>query len=134
MKKLILLFTVITIGLTACSKDDDSSTQDPFIGTWTLYQVVNNGVELTLSDCDKQYSVQVNSDGTLIEAYYDDFNGTCELDEEIPALWKNLGKNLYSLTYDAGTEDEYIFEQTIIFKGNTFTIEESNGSVVYIKN
>jgi len=137
MKKLFLLFTVISLVLTSCSSED-SSSQDPLIGTWTWYQSFDNGVEETLDDCDKMDTIVINSNGTLNESYFYNNNGTCESDGTDSATWQNLGNNVYRIVYDAGTADEEIIELTIIFDGNTFSIEEVDGEytykVVYIKN
>ena len=138
MKKLILLFLATTLVFTSCNKDDDSPSQDPFIGTWTSYKSFLNGEELELDDCDLQDSLVVNADGTILQSYYYENEGTCELDGEDSATWENLGNSVYRITYSV---DE-VYEDKITFEGNTFYVETSqtfNGETytykeVYIRN
>jgi len=134
MKKIILLLSVVTLVFTSCKNDDDSTSQDQFIGTWTYYKSFTNGVEEVLSDCDKQDKIQVNSDGTLTDTYYYDNNGTCELDGEDSATWENLGNGIYLITYNV---DDF-YEDKITFENNTFFIEYVEDSNtykdVYIRN
>ena len=138
MKKLILLFTVVTFAFTSCSSDDDSSSSDPLIGIWTWHQSFFNGVEQTLDDCDRMDTVTINANGTLTERYFFEIDGVCEPDGTDAATWQNLGNNLYRIIYGAGTSEEEILEQTIMFQGNTVYIEETDGSdsfrIVYKKN
>ena len=138
MKKLILLLSVFAVVLTSCGSDDDSSSQDPFIGIWTYHKTFINGVENALDDCSKQNKIIVTSIGSLTETYYDDFNGTCSLDAEDSATWVNLGNSTYKITYN-----EYnSFEGKITFEANTFFVETTDDyggqtytyKEVYIRN
>jgi hypothetical protein len=141
MKKAILFFTLATFLLTSCSSDDgdnSSSSQDLLIGTWTWYQSFFNGEEQSLDDCDKMDTIVINSDGTFNESYFYDDNGTCVSDGTDSGTWQNLGNNVYRTVYGAGTPDEETLDQTILFEGNTFYIEEVDGQfsfkIVYIRN
>ncbi|MFL1010729.1 lipocalin-like domain-containing protein [Flavisericum labens] len=138
MKKLILLFTVVLVGLSSCSNDDDSGSQDPLIGTWTWFKSFENGVEEPLDDCDKKDNIVVAADGTLTETYYYDNNGTCESDGTDMATWENTGGGTYRIVYSG----DDIIDIKITFEGNTFFVEESETfggetytyKIVYIKS
>jgi hypothetical protein len=135
MKKLILLFCSVTIAFTSCSKDDDSPSQspsqDPLVGSWTWNQSFYNGTEEVLDDCDKQENIIVNGNGTFTEEYFYDNGSGCESYGTYSGLWENQGNNIYKITYYAGTGDEEVILITITFSGNTFTMEETDGSDTY---
>ncbi|MCF6294413.1 MAG: lipocalin family protein [Flavobacteriaceae bacterium] len=133
MKKLILLFSVFALMLTSCNKDNDTPSQDSFIGTWTYYKSFENDVEIELSDCDLQDTIQVNADGTFSFSDYDDFAGPCELDFSGTGTWENVGDGNYSTTIDGETS-----VVNLTFEGNTFYFEEVDEDItyreVYIRN
>ncbi len=133
MKKLILLFSVFTLILTSCSSDDDTTPQDPFIGTWTYYKLFENDVEVELSDCTLQDTIQVNANGTIVFSYYEDFNNPCELVGTDNATWENVGAGNYSTTFEGET-----FVENLTFEGNIFYFEDIDGEFtyreVYIRN
>ena len=131
MKKLILLFTVISLILTSCTSDDSTSSQDKLIGFWTSFQSFYNGSEIILDECDKMDSILVNSDGTFTEAFFYDNNGTCVSDATDNGLWVNRGNSIYEITYDAGTIDEDVLLVTITFSNNSFTVETTDGTDTY---
>lgn len=136
MKNLILLLSVFALALTSCSNDDDnSSSQDLLIGTWNYSRSFEDGVEITLSDCEKQETQVFNADGTFSITFYDDFDGPCVEDLTFTGTWSNTGNSVYSVTIFGET-----FSQLIEFDGNTYsvtTIDDVDGTVyveVYVRN
>ncbi len=133
MKKLILLFSVFALVLTSCDKDNDTPSQDPFIGTWTYYKKFINDIEVELSDCTLQDMIQVNANGTIVFSYYEDFNNPCELVGTDSATWENVGAGNYSTTFEGVT-----FVENLTFEGNTFYFVEVDEDItyreVYIRN
>ncbi|WP_298237369.1 lipocalin family protein [uncultured Algibacter sp.] len=134
MRKLILLFSILTLVLTSCSSDDSSSSQDLIVGTWTYYKAFTNGIEEVLSDCEKQETFVFSSNGVIDYTYYEeDGLGNCLLEESISGSWINEGNNVYTLTFAGESSSE-----TLTFENNTFYYEETSGTdvykEVYIKN
>ncbi|PTX63880.1 hypothetical protein C8N46_101489 [Kordia periserrulae] len=129
MKKLILL-SVLSLGLFACSSDDDVTTVDPLVGTWrmTAFEVENaydfNGDGtasnelISETNCYQNETIQINADGTalvtsnsflfvvaeLVAGTTNEFTYTlnCEMETDIfPSNWTVNGSNL-SLIEDDG--------------------------------
>ena len=126
MKKLLLLLSVFALVLTSCSNDDDDdnndSSQELLIGTWTYYKAFEDGVEIVLSDCEKQETQVFNTDGTFSITEFDDFDGPCVPDGTFSGTWVNSGNGIYTVTAFGQT-----FSQAITFDGDTY-------SVVYIED
>lgn len=138
MRKLILLLSVFTLVFTSCNNDDDNdSSQELLIGTWTYSQSFEDGIEIALSDCEKQETQVFSADGTFMITQYDDFNGPCELDGTFSGTWVNAGNGVYTVTALGQT-----FSQAITFEANTYSVvvtEMDNGVTieyidVYIRN
>lgn len=129
MKKLILLFSVLTLTFTSCSSDDDSSnSQDPFIGTWKYHMQFIDGVEVSLDVCAEEDTFQVLSNGNYISKFHDeDANGVCVEDGNSTGTWENIGDGFYSTTPTGGTA---VVEE-IHFSGDTFYYEETDNNIVY---
>ncbi len=132
MKK-VLLLTFLCIGslLTSCSKDDDNGGQDPFIGSWGLIASSTTANEQTtqdeMTDCEKRSTVTVNADGTYESISYSFFNEECELSDNTPGRWENLGDGVYRFTWNDGT----VSEGAIVFTNDTFSISENDGGVTF---
>lgn len=123
MKKLILPFSILALLFTSCSSDDDAtaSTQDPFIGTWSYYKYLENGVEQPLDPCENEETIVVSENGDFSAVYYDDnIDGDCVLDETFTGTWSNSGNSIYDFTGDEGATSSLI-----TFEGNTFYFIDS---------
>lgn len=127
MKNSFLLFCLTITILMSCKSDDDDSTKDPLVGTWTWSQTFVNDFEETLDVCNKQSLVTVDADGTYIKlVYFQDFEMACELIEELTGSWENNGSGNYTVTIDGN-----ITEQEITFDDDSFTAVETYGSNRY---
>ncbi len=138
MKKLILLLSVFALVFISCNSDDDNdSSQELLIGTWTYFQSFEDGVEILLDDCEKQETQVFNDDGTFTITEYDDFNGPCELEGTFSGTWVNSGNGIYTVIALGET-----FSQAITFDANTYSVVfiETEGTVtteykdVYVRN
>lgn len=107
MKKILLLFvSTLVLGLTSCSKDDDSSSDSSNIeGRWEYFQegTIVGGTETLVSwdhECTtKKDYVELLSGGVMKDmVYWDD----C-IDDVVTGTWSKVGKNL-TLTLDGETE------------------------------
>jgi hypothetical protein len=132
MKKLILLFFVLTLSLASCGSDDggDSSQGDALVGTWKVFQRFLNGTQQTLDNCELMGIITVKSNGTFTSESFDDNGSSCESDGVDNGLWENLGNNSYKITSDVGTQDEEVFTTTFNFENNTFWFELTEGQDV----
>ena len=134
MKKLVLLLSVLALVLTSCRSDEDNSndlSQELLIGTWTYFKTFEDGVEIVLSDCEKQETQVFNTDGTFTITEYDDFDGPCVLDGTFSGTWVNSGDGIYTVTAFGQT-----FSQAITFEGNTYSVvyaeDDGAGMIEYI--
>lgn len=103
MKKLLLFVSVLTLGLTSCSSDDDSSSSDSIEGTWEWSKegTIVNGEEFLYDYdhfCDnKKDYVQILSGGVIKEVWYET---DCTED-----VWQaNWSRNGNTLTVTDGTD------------------------------
>lgn len=120
MKKLVLLLSVFALVFISCSSDDDSSSQDPLIGTWKYHNYIVNGVEDTPTDCEMQETFVFSSDGTFDYTYYEeDFEDNCVLEESISGTWTNDGNEIYTQNIEGES-----YSQELGFEGNTFYYED----------
>ena len=138
MKNFILLLCVSVFVLTSCSSDDDSnSSQNQIIGTWTYFQSFEDGVEIVLTDCEKQETQEFLSNGDFTISFYDDFDGSCEEFFVLSGTWSNSGSNTYILEALGETisqelvfeDDTYSFTETETEGGETIVYKD-----VYIRN
>ena len=118
MKKLFVLFFSMAL-LTACSEDDNSST-DPIVGTWFVAEV-NNIPNFTLSECNTSSFMTFNADGTTNSVFYTQIEGICTPGTSTNSEWKKQA-GIYSLTIPI-PELEAIspLSGTIQFNVDTFT-------------
>ncbi|MCK7589315.1 lipocalin family protein [Subsaxibacter sp. CAU 1640] len=133
MKRLFLLFALFGLLLTSCSNDDDSS-QDRIVGTWTYHKAFENGVEIVLSDCEKQETYIFRSDNTVDYKYYEeDMSSNCLLEEDISGTWSVADGNIYTLDFGFGSASQALtFEDDTFFYDDTF--EDFTYRDVYIRN
>lgn len=126
MKKLILLLSVFTLVFTSCSSDDDGDSQDPFVGTWKYFKYYEDGVEISLEECEELTTLVITSSGAFSTTIYENDGNGCELDYTSSGTWENLGSGLYSTTLDG---DTYVEE--VGFSGNTMYFDDADGDVTY---
>lgn len=135
MKKAVLFLSFLTLIFTSCSSDDDSSSQqDPIIGTWKYHKAFVNGVEQTLTDCEKQETFVFKSNDTVDYKYYEEeVSGNCLLEEDASGTWSNNGNNLYALDFGFGPTT-----QALTFENDTFYFDDvyegDTYREVYIRN
>ncbi len=120
MKKLFVLFFSMAL-LTACSEDDNSST-DPIVGTWFVAEVNNiPGSDFTLSECNTSSFMTFNADGTTSSVFYSQLDGNCTAGPSTNSVWSEQ-VGIYSFTLPI-PELEAIspLSGTIQFNVDTFT-------------
>lgn len=132
MKK-ILILVLIALTFMACPDDDDTpiTINTSIIGTWKYYKTFENGMEDFLDLCEKEETLIFSSNGDYSGAYYDEFNGECQLEDNVAGSWSNT-ENIYNITVDGETEsvtiffenDTFYFEDVDVFDGETTTYKE----------
>ncbi len=99
MKKILILLLSISL-FTACSDDDDATTDDgsQIEGKWFLIDVRSSAAQNTLNDCNQQSFIQFNSDNTASSEFYEENEAdeTCELEDENDGTWTYLGDDRYT--------------------------------------
>ncbi|MAM18800.1 MAG: lipocalin family protein [Christiangramia sp.] len=117
MKKILFMFLAATM-ITACSKDDDSSKTDgdePILGQWFLIDARAGSVNNTLTECQQQSSITFNEDGSAQSEYYEETEGTCNLESSEEGTWMHNSDGTY--TIDAPIYGE--ITGTANFEGST---------------
>lgn len=130
MKKLLLFLSllIIAISLNTCDCDDDNP--DKIIGKWQLNEQINDGIDILLSDCEKQTNVEFFENGTYTAIEFEDYETECIEQEPEQGLWTYLGNSIYKLS------DFDINGIKITFKNNKMTVEYSiieNEYVIIVK-
>lgn len=128
--KFIFVFLVFA-GFTSCSNDDDGNGpagMDRIVGKWKIQGLVLDGDQISLTDCEKQSTVEFKGNGDLVNIdFYEDFDTEECVSDTYTEKWENRGNNIYRITDEGTTEDV-----TIIFSNNnnTFTVsaEDEDGS------
>ena len=107
MKKLVLFVSVLALGLTSCSKDDDGGSSASLEGKWEYSKdgMSVNGNEALLDydhseNCPKDY-MQITATTVVDHYFYND--GTPECDEEIDSSTYTRDGNTLSVTVDGTT-------------------------------
>jgi len=120
MKKNFLLFFSIAL-LTACSEDDNPTT-DPVVGKWFIAEVNNiPGSDFTLSECNTSSFMTFNADGTTNSVFYTDIDGNCTAGDSTTSDWGQL-VGIYTITIPIPELEPYnTFPGTIQFTADTFT-------------
>lgn len=130
MKKLLFFLSllIVAISLNTCDCDDDNP--DKIIGKWQLSEQINDGIDILLSDCEKQTTVEFFENGTYIAIEFEDSETVCIEQEPEQGLWTYLGNSIYKLS------DFDINGIKITFKNNKMTIEYSiieNEYIIIVK-
>lgn len=126
MKKVLFLFMLaLSIAITSCSSDDDSSgpaSGDAVVGSWEIYEVHSKfnledfgTVEETISTstCNPTPIATFGADGSLnltdfeVEFDFDD-NEDCFIDGELQGTWEDLGDGEFLLIIDGDAENAQI--------------------------
>lgn len=121
MKKLILFLSVFTLVFSSCGNDDDSSSQDQIIGTWTFHKLFIDDIEQSLTSCQMQETFNFKSNGTVSYKYFEVIQGVCELEESNSGTWSNDGNSIYTLKIEGNNSSE-----ELTFVANTFYFEHSD--------
>lgn len=135
MKKLGLLLIAVAFIFTSCNNDDDSSSQDPLIGSWNYFKYFENGVEQPLFPCEAEGTLVVSANGTYVFTYFtENVDGDCVQDGDVEVgTWENIGNGNYIMGFEGAQITQQIF-----FEGNTFYFENVDGEItyrdVYIRN
>lgn len=115
MKK-ILFITLIIFTSISCSKDNDNkmnentTSKDPLIGTWTLSLLSNSPV----NDCEKKTTYIFKEDFTFSYEEYRVNNGACSKSGNKKGEWKNKGNSTYYIKehgYTSGAETKFTFTE-----------------------
>ncbi len=120
MKKFFVLFFSIAL-LTACSEDEEPTT-DPVLGTWFVTEVNNvPGSEFTLSQCNTNSYMTFNAEGTTNSVFYTEIAGTCTAGTQMDSEWsKNAIIYSFNIPIPELAAINPVFG-TIQFNGDTFT-------------
>lgn len=132
MKKILLLFvSTLVLGLTSCSKDDDSSSDSSNIeGRWEYFQegTIVGGTETLVSwdhECTtKKDYVELLSGGVMKDmVYWDD----C-IDDVVTGTWSRSGNNL---TVALGSES--VSAEIMILDSTTLKVKYVEGGTTYVQ-
>ena len=116
---LFLALIVSSSCLLTCSSDDDEPVvKDKILGKWKLSMEYLNGIEIPLSECERQMTIEFFESGTYSEKdfEYDEENDICTGLPLKTGTWENLGNSNYYLS-DLGVES-----LKITFAGNLMTV------------
>lgn len=100
MKKLVLFISIlfVAISFNSCNDDDDEVViVDKIIGKWQWDQEFEDGVEYTLTACDKQSTIEFLIPDTFTARDFWEENDVCTAQEPVNGTWKNLGNSMYEL-------------------------------------
>lgn len=119
MKRFLLIFTLIISGcLVSCSSDDDDGpvAKDKIIGKWQISKEYFAGIEIPLTECDLQMTIEFFENETYIEKDFElDEDDACVAFPAVNGTWEYLGDSMYFLS-DIGIESI-----EVQFSGNTMT-------------
>ena len=138
MKKLFLLFMSLAV-LTACSNDDDTTEEEPILGTWFIVEVNNvPGSDFSLSECNKNSTMTFNADGTATSLFHSEIDGNCLAGASANTTWNNQS-GVYTITIPIPELEEAGFDTlsgTVEFTSNTFIftpVVSPNTTIVFEK-
>lgn len=128
MRRFLLTLSVLTLVFISCTKKSDAlQDADSFIGSWSLHRSFLNGVELNLSECAKQSTIEIYENGTMTSFTYDDFTGTCQMDDVDNSTWENKGNNIYEIISNG-----VVSTISVAFQGDTLSSTEQVGNDTYM--
>tara|TARA_A200000113_G_scaffold91109_2_gene81571 strand:- start:1227 stop:1631 length:405 start_codon:yes stop_codon:yes gene_type:complete len=120
LKTITTLF-IVSLTLTSCSKDDNSTTQDSIIGQWIAKEQLDNGEKILPTDCDKKTELNFKADGSLDATFAYDNDGEC-ITGSVNGTWVSKGGNKYSYTLK-DSEDEETYNLTLANDEITIDLE-----------
>ncbi len=132
MKKLLVLVSLLAIGLSSCSKDDDSSGSSAALeGKWIFSKegAIVGGNEMLIdytgneAGCTKDYSI-IKSNGTIEDVDFDSFNSPCEMFVDNYS-WSRSGN---TLTVGEGA-DSSVFEILVLTSTELKIKETTSGDI-----
>lgn len=115
MKKYIILFLVIGICISSCSKDDDPiKDMDKIIGIWGNYKDIDldDGYTWEYDPYDIENQIQFLANGTL-KIIFESENSYIE------GTWENMNNGNYKMVYIGITEIidiDFVSDDEMIFK------------------
>ncbi len=119
MKRFLLIFALIISGcLVSCSSDDDDGpvAKDKIIGKWQISKEYFAGIEIPLTECELQMTIEFFENGTYVEKDFQlDEDEMCNSLPAVNGTWEYLGNSMYFIS-DIGIES-----LEIQFSGNTMT-------------
>ena len=131
MKKLMLCALLSGIFfITACDEENESSGPDPFIGTWYLNEVKENGVSEIPDFCEIKSRYIVEGNTFVYDEYFFTNEINCVNDGDT-GTWVNQGNNTYEVRYDNDDADEEPSYIRFLFEDGKL-IEDYNGFFQYI--
>lgn len=94
MKKIFVLMLSIAL-FTACSDDDDATTnEEMIIGTWFIVEA-NNVPGFTVDECTGQSNITFNSDNTADTEFFGRVDGECVSDTD-SGSWSSSSGSKYT--------------------------------------
>ena len=94
MKKILILLLSITM-FTACSDDDDASSEGNIVGTWMLVEA-NNVPGFTLDDCTGRSTITFNEDNSATSNFSSYVGDAC-LSIEEEGNWSSSSNSRYTI-------------------------------------
>ena len=142
MKKIkVLLLLVLTLSLSNCSDDDNNSETnetDLIIGKWKLTERIENGTELTITNCELDNFIEFLSDGTISDTYYEpnpSIMNECVEFVDNSGSWNKISDSNYNIVLDEGDLDynaSISFSQNNTIHTQTYTIEDGGENYNYV--
>lgn len=120
----------VSISFNSCNDDDDDANvviKDKIIGEWQWDQEFEDGVENTLSACNKQSTIEFFEEGTFTSRdFMEDENDECAALDPVNGTWENLRNSMYELgDLEIVPGVKIDLEVKITFTNNKMTIEYS---------
>ena len=124
--------------LTACSNDDDANQEEQILGTWFIVEVNNiPNSDFTLSECNKNSTMDFNADGTATSIFHAEVEGNCMAGTPTNSTWNNQN-GIYTITVPIPELEGFnTLTGTIEFTSNTFIftpVVSPSTTIVFEKN
>ena len=142
MKRIkVLLLLVLTLSLSNCSDDDNNSETnetDLIIGKWKLTERIEDGTELTITNCELDNFIEFLSDGTISDTYYEpnpSIMNECVEFVDNSGSWNKISDSNYNIILDEGDLDynaSISFSQNNTIHTQTYTIEDGGENYNYV--
>ena len=100
MKKMIALLTVFLM-LTACSNDDNATSEEPIVGSWVLVDwnipnIPGSDFAEEPTNCNLNSKITFEADNTATSEFYNDEGENCEVEAQ-SGDWESHGDGEYSI-------------------------------------